>query len=187
MPRCSSPLLLRFYGRRNCPGVSLSTDITSGWGPEVMLLNSPPPAPTLSKCTSTAPPDRLGTLTVHLHCTPFPLTFVPENPVQSSRFTARRQSRSSFAPPPTALCKVLTPLHTPSLCCLIFHVLQVNSGTFSPSLWRQTAALRWEARLSLPTASPPAWPTRTSASPTAGPTAAAWRCAATCASHSALL
>ncbi len=41
------PLLLiaclRFYGHRSCPGVSLSTDITTGWGPEVMLLSSPPP------------------------------------------------------------------------------------------------------------------------------------------------
>ena len=33
----------RFYGNRACPGVSLSADITQGWGPEVMLLNSPPP------------------------------------------------------------------------------------------------------------------------------------------------
>jgi hypothetical protein len=33
----------RFYGNRACPGVSLSADITQGWGPETMLLSSPPP------------------------------------------------------------------------------------------------------------------------------------------------
>lgn len=31
------------YSNRNCPGVSLSADVTNGWGPETMLLNSPPP------------------------------------------------------------------------------------------------------------------------------------------------
>ncbi len=41
----STPLIdgPRFFGNRACPGVSLSADITSGWGPETMLLSSPPP------------------------------------------------------------------------------------------------------------------------------------------------
>jgi len=69
-----------FYGNRNCPGVSLSADITNGWGPEVMLLNSPPPGVYRFKVRQYSAAGSLrdsGAIVSFYGATPEPLVFRP--------------------------------------------------------------------------------------------------------------
>jgi hypothetical protein len=104
---CRPPLIVlpRSYRNRNCPGVSLSTDITTGWGPEVMLFNAPPPGVYRYKVHQYS---AAGTLR-HVdseYCNPFHLTFSSGTPVPSSRSTALRLSLSFSARVPTPSFKV---------------------------------------------------------------------------------
>jgi len=69
-----------FYGSRQCPGVRLSADITSGWGPETMLLDNPPPGLYRYKVRQYSAAGSLresGATVVFYGATPDPLVFRP--------------------------------------------------------------------------------------------------------------
>jgi hypothetical protein len=130
----------RFYGNRACPGVSLSADITQGWGPETMLLSSPPPGVYNYKVRQYSAAGSLR----HAHLpllsrTLSPLTFASASLEPSCRSTAPHPSRSCSAPPPTAPLKACPAARMTALNPRLTSYYQVASGTSSRSLLRQTA------------------------------------------------
>ncbi len=75
-------LCVRSFRNRACPGVSLSADVTNGWGPETMLLNSPPPGRYTYKVHQYSASGSLrdsGATVTFYGATPQPLVFRPNS------------------------------------------------------------------------------------------------------------